>query len=191
MLVSSTWPIILIRSVWADMPDMRVTFRFLGLLLILAALILISLLMASHLPYAADASKTSGILERDPTPSWRAFHIVVDGCPCSARLLEHLKSRSLAGFRETTLILGRDLDPDAAHERYGFEGVPWLVIADPAGRIRYSGGYTVRADSLDYQDFSIAAQVRRGQAVPPLPAFGCATRSSVRYKVKPFRYISP
>jgi hypothetical protein len=152
-------------------------------------LILMSLLMASHLPYAADASKTSRILERDPTPSWRAVHIVVDGCPCSARLLEHLKSRSLAGFRETTLILGRDLDPEAAHERYGFEGVPWLVIADPAGRIRYSGGYTARPDSLDYQDSDIAAHVQRGQIVPPLPAFGCATRSSVRQKVKLLDYL--
>ena len=166
---------------------MRAVLHVLGFALILATAILMSLLMASHLPFAADETKIARIVERDRTPTWRAFHITVEGCPCSARLLAYLRTRSLSGFRETSLVLGRDFDADWAHQRYGFEGVPWLVLVDPDGHLRYSGGYTASPASTAYQDQHIAARARSGVLVRPLPAYGCPTASGSRKKLKLLR----
>lgn len=163
---------------------MRQFLRGLGFLLIVVATILLSLMMASHLPFAAEESRVARLAERDPVPAWRAFHVVLEGCRCSDALRAHLASRTLPGYRETILVLGRDLEPEAAWARYGLQGVPWLVLIDPQGRVRYSGGYTASPGDPSYQDQSLAREVQGGQLRSPLPAFGCPTQEDVRRKVK-------
>ena len=62
-----------------------------------------------------------------------------------------------------------------------------LVLVDPDGHLRYSGGYTASPASTAYQDQHIAARARSGVLVRPLPAYGCPTASGSRKKLKLLR----
>ncbi len=74
-----------------------------------------------------------------------------------------------AGWR----VSSADPGSPAAH---GVGSGPWLLILDPAGRSRYSGGYLGRqiaSAQEPFQDRAVLDRLRRGETVTPFGAFGC------------------
>jgi hypothetical protein len=163
-----------------------------------AVLILGTALSALHsiaLPAAA--------LGPGPAGSWQALHVLADDCECSSSVAGQLAiRRTLSGWQEQVVVIGeapvaddaleragfsvRHLTADQA-EREGFQGAPWLVLRDPAGRVVYSGGYAAVRPSpgRKLEDGAIMAAIRSGRSVAPLPAFGCATSEGLRRQLDP------
>src|SRR5262249_22073117 len=75
--------------------------------------------------------------------------------------------------------------PDQLVDDYHVEAAPLLVIVDPRDAVRYVGGYTPRKQAADIRDRAVIAATLQGEAVPPLPTFGCAVGRSLRSKLDP------
>ena len=139
------------------------------------------------------------------------MHVLYTSCRCSQRVAEHLLARGPhEGDRELVLVVDaeaepvaeaatglqtqlvaagfevRTLDSAALHDQYGIEAAPLLVVADPAGHVRYVGGYGDRKQTPVLRDVEIGDRVARGETVSPLPLFGCAVSASLRSSVDPF-----
>lgn len=165
-------------------------------------------LLASHLltlpaPAIEDAALTAGVAgSRGDTTSWTLLHALSTECGCSERVINHLlASDRPAGVEETLLIVGPPGDlaeRAAAHglrfvnltaeelaAKYSIQAVPLLVIADPSGAVRYSGGYTTRKRGPNIQDVEILASLRGGDGVAPLPLFGCPVSLALRDSLNP------
>ena len=143
-------------------------------------------------PDAKDTRLAAGVrVLAGDGDGWAMVHVLYTECRCSQRILDHLlASDRPAGVRETVLLVGDDTGVGAklrargfrivaaAGEelatRYGIEGVPLLVVADPAGAVRYSGGYTQRKQGPDIQDLAILRELQADGAAAALPVFGCA-----------------
>ncbi|QDT57565.1 hypothetical protein SV7mr_00470 [Stieleria bergensis] len=137
------------------------------------------------------------------TPSWRAYHFIYSQCPCSLRVMRHLANRlSLDDIAETIVYVGSEppreetlltengysIDVVSAQElfsQYGVQSSPLMMIVDPQGMIRYSGGYTSRKQGYAIQEPAIIEQVISGQAVDSLPVYGCAVSKSLKDLVDP------
>ena len=128
---------------------------------------------------------------------WRAVHVMVEGCPCSATVAQHLVNRKpVSGWREFVYSLEGNVEPawvaelrgagyrvermDAAtlKSKTGASGGPWLLAATPEGKIVYSGGYAERRPSSGTMAQLIDGQILRdlsqGKNVAALPAYGCS-----------------
>ena len=70
--------------------------------------------------------------------------------------------------------------------RFGIEGAPTFVLVDPARRVRYSGGYTIRQQGPDIRDLAIVREIRQGDEVADLPVFGCAVSERLKAVFDPF-----
>ena len=176
------------------------------------ALVASAYLLGSHLvplpaPTAIDARLSAAVAAYAGTgaPAHDAvmMHVLYTGCKCSQNVAEHLLARGpKAGDRELVIVVGdaaegdvarlaaagfdtRSIDPETLHETYGIEAAPLLVVADPSGHVRYVGGYGDRKQSPVLRDVEIAARIARGDAVDPLPLFGCAVSASLRSSVDP------
>jgi hypothetical protein len=51
--------------------------------------------------------------------------------------------------------------------------------------VRYVGGYTPRKQAADVRDLAVITAIRRGEAVEPLPTFGCAVGRALTDQVDP------
>jgi hypothetical protein len=138
-----------------------------------------------------------------PESEWTVFHFLYGNCPCSRRVLDHVLTRKpIDGIRELIVFIGDDSEiksakkcgfevecvtPEILKERYGVEAAPLLVVADPSSKIRYSGGYTARKQSLDIQDREIIERILSGESLSDLPLFGCAVSSKLKFLVDPLR----
>ena len=185
-------------TTWAPGPkrDGRTLAIFVGWLC--AVLILGAALTALH-----SVALPAPALGPGQTGPWRALHVLADDCECSSSVAGQLvMRRALTGWQEDVVIIGKAPVADEAlksagfavrhltaeqAEREGFQGAPWLVLRDPAGRVAYSGGYAaVRpTPGRKLEDGAIMAAVRSGRSVAPLPAFGCATSESLRQQLDP------
>jgi hypothetical protein len=129
-----------------------------------------------------------------PSGRWRLTHILAAGCPCSRIIAEHLKQRGLLhGSDERVWIVGRDdacqstmmaagfpteiVDAEKLQRESGVSGGPWLMIADPAGHVVYSGGYAAQRVAVpsQAQDVELLTHLQQGQRLTPFASFGCAT----------------
>ena len=153
-------------------------------------LVITGLLMGSHMPFRTDpAAARSG--ERR-TGAWQVVYLFGSDCPCSARAAKHIACRRRLGdIAERVVMVGSDRPTETslagngwkpehataeqARDLYGARSAPLLIFIDPAGRIRYTGGFARRSDFRDgFQEERIWAALRSGETVKPLPAYGCA-----------------
>jgi len=135
---------------------------------------------------------------------WLAVHILDQECKCSQRVLDHLLAEPRPpGIVERVVLIasevsadrsaairarGFDLDivtPEVLAERYRVQAAPLLVVLDPSDAVRYVGGYTPRKQADDVRDVAIVEALRRGEAVEPLPTFGCAVGRALKEKIDP------
>jgi hypothetical protein len=138
------------------------------------------------------------------TGRWTALHVLYTSCRCSQRILDHLWSRrAIPGIDERVVLVGpprsypalaaaagygvEALTPGELSARYGVAAAPLLVVADPSGRIRYSGGYTERKQGPDIRDGQIIAALMRDDAPAALPLFGCAVSRELQQALDPLR----
>lgn len=157
-------------------------------------------LMTRHLvplaqPSAADPDWQARFGPRLAGPdrgTWTAVHILADGCPCSDRILTHLRARGpYPGVRERIVrvaegagsgftVPGFDCEtvtPAELVAGYGVESVPMMVVLGPDGAPCYAGGYTARKQGLDVRDRYVLSELLAGRAVSPLPVYGCPVSS--------------
>ncbi len=188
---------------------------YVGLLVWVSVCVVVGVYMlASHLitlpaPAASDAVLHRGIVAHrriDQHDRWLVLHVVFDECACSQRVLEHLLTETpTPGIPERVVLVtehpgttantvaaararGFDVEvvvPDQLVDDYHIEAAPLLVIVDPHDRVRYVGGYTPRKQAADVRDRAVIAATLRGEAVPPLPTFGCAVGRSLKSKLDP------
>ncbi len=181
----------------------------------LLLMVVIASLMANHwvsLPHPAlgatvtvtDLSNpSSGSVTSLDDSRWFALHVLFAECPCSRRVLKHVVSREpLSGVRERIVFIGKDeelqqlaihngyeiecLSAEELGTKYGIESAPLLLVTEPSGTIRYSGGYTPRKQGLDIQDAEIISNTLAGKTVTELPVYGCAVSQNLKAIVDPF-----
>lgn len=174
-------------------------------------------LMAGHLltlPKPSDADPVMGAAiasARPPSSEGRFFalHVLLGSCACSQRILTHLVDRGPrrdldervvvvdpedAAPAERARAAGFDVESITRAElfaRYKIEAAPLLVVASPAGKVAYVGGYTDRKQSLAVRDVDLESRLVRGEHVEPLPTFGCAVSTGLQRRVDPLgvRYL--
>ena len=124
---------------------------------------------------------------------WLAVHVLYAECRCSNRIVEHLvNTKRPDDWAEMILWVGKAAPKAELAQRfdvrqinaaelasYGIEAAPSMIVIDPAGRVRYSGGYTDRKQGPAIEDRRIMHDARVG-AVTSLPVFGCAVSDRLR-----------
>jgi hypothetical protein len=176
--------------------------------------IAMSLLTALHdlpLPNQVSASVTQQACtgpKAIKSYRWSLIHVLAEGCPCSGTVADCLCQRGpMSGVDEIISVGnvraadGGTIQHDLKAAGFGLvspeqatllralhvSGAPWLIVVDPNGKITYSGGYaSVRpARGVKLQDQSILARLQKGQAVDPLPVYGCATDTRLQHALDP------
>ena len=170
-------------------------------------------LMARHelalpSPAADDPALQRAVNELSPSDvgstatDWSVIHVLYAQCRCSQRIVEHLVGRERpVGIREQVLLVGNGAEyaakltsagfsvvlatPAELKERYHVESAPLLVVADPSGRVRYSGGYTREKQGPDIRDLAIIGELRSGGTPAELPTLGCAVSDELRELINP------
>jgi hypothetical protein len=138
----------------------------------------------------ARTERAMGELARADGGGWTVAHVLYADCGCSARVARHLaETARKTGVHEHVIVVGDSPELEALAtsglrlhhataeslaDTYGLDAAPLLVIADPAGRVRYIGGYTERKQAYAIEDARILAELFAGREVAPLPVFGCA-----------------
>jgi hypothetical protein len=174
--------------------------------------LLLGALMVPHwvgLPAPQAAQSLPSALARDAAQGrWSVYHVLFADCPCSRSLLAALVEQPPSGelarqAHQRALLVGADpalaerllragyevRNPTAAElaSDYGAEAAPLLLVVDPAGRLRYSGGYSPRKRGLDLQHNAILQQLLQGQEVTALPVFGCGVSTRLQAALDPLR----
>ena len=133
---------------------------------------------------------------------WSVIHVLYAQCRCSQRIVEHLVGRERPpGITERVLLVGNGAEyaakltsagfgvvlatPAEMKERYHVESAPLLVVSDPLGRVRYSGGYTREKQGPDIRDLAIIGELRSGGSPPELPTLGCAVSDELKKLINP------
>lgn len=144
--------------------------------------------------------------------AWRMVHVLAADCGCSAAVVEHLVQRRTAptaneevwlvgkssAWKQRLGAVGFTVNPITAADlesRHGLQGAPWLLIHDPTGALRYSGGYaeTTPRRGTALADRSLLARLQASETPTAFPAFGCATGRNLRSALDPFglKYSHP
>ena len=169
-----------------------------------------SLGIAAHMPLQQDrVSLTKLVTALAPAAqpasigAWTALHVLASDCACSRAVADHLIRRgSLPNLREKVLLVGDDrtlaqrlrsasfavemLGAEEASARYNLRGVPWLIFLDPAGKVRYAGGYSGHRDARSsLRDVEIWNTLTSGHRSDPLPVYGCAVGQRLRAQIDP------
>jgi len=134
-------------------------------------------------------------------PTWLAVHVLGAECDCSRRIADHLLDGARpAGVSEVVLLVGHDgeltdrlrrrmgvveVTPEELGRRFHIEAAPVLLAVDPAGAVRYSGGYTDRKRGPEIEDVRILADLAKGREVAAIPVFGCAFGESLKKDLDP------
>ena len=163
-------------------------------------------LMLGHLVSLPAATGPAGPkdFQRSSDEGWTVFHVLVNDCPCSESVSEHLVARGpLAGVTERIVFCGESNEgeheslpggflttaatAESLEEAFGVSGGPWMVVVAPDGSIAYSGGHSTGRDpvSRQYMDQTIVVELMEGREVAPLAAYGCAISDEWRQAVDP------
>ncbi len=134
--------------------------------------------------------------------TWRLVHVLYAQCRCSERTFDYLFERGKApAADETVVLVGKhpeyerrareagfsveQISRRELKERFNVESAPLLLVVDPAGQIRYSGGYTARKQGLDYQDLAILSRLQGGAEAKTIPAYGCGVSKELQSYLDP------
>jgi hypothetical protein len=140
--------------------------------------------------------------EHGDRDAWMAVHVLYAACSCSRRVVDHLVDDPRPdGVRDKILLVGSTPEieqrlasstatiirttPTELAEHYEIESAPMLVVVDPAGVVRYRGGYTERKQSLAIQDIAIIERLRDDDTVGELPLYGCAVSKRLQNLLDP------
>src|ERR1700761_599609 len=110
--------------------------------------------LRAYQPPQSPAAVTEG--------DWNVFHLLVADCPCSANVAVYLENRHPSVLAHEKIFMIGDnpglihelkkagwqvisFTPQEAQDQLGADSGPWLLIYDPQGKLRYSGGYLGRA----------------------------------------------
>jgi hypothetical protein len=170
-------------------------------LLVLAAL---SVEHMAPLPAPGNEARFSRAMLKMRRASGKNFlvHVIYSECSCSRALFAHLVARGpFSGAEEAVLFVGADPNKQASANRAGFnfaavsgqelasrfglEAAPVLAVFDPAGRLRYVGGYYAHPATIKPLDERIYSQLTIGLNVEPLPVFGCAVSLRLQKSLSP------
>jgi hypothetical protein len=130
------------------------------------------------------------------------IHVIYHHCSCTNSLVAHLIDRGpFEGVRERVVFVGNDptksiaarqagydvvtISRQALVHTFGIEAAPLLLIVDGTGQIVYLGGYYRHPATVAPQDKMIYAHIQRGQAVDPLPVYGCAVSDRLQQAFDP------
>lgn len=174
-----------------------------------------STLMAGHFytlpePEIADpqlVARLAGLRAGVAPGEWQAIHVLYSACLCSQRIFDHLfDSERPTDFHETILLVGNDSVGDdsavtvRAHDagfelvtvtpqelvaEFHIEAAPLLLVMDPAGRIRYAGGYSERKQGYEALDREVMEGLKSGAAPSELPLFGCGVGKQLQAALDP------
>ncbi|HWI18110.1 MAG TPA: hypothetical protein VNT81_10210 [Vicinamibacterales bacterium] len=170
------------------MPDLSRRARIVFAAWVVCAVIPVAHLMARHVAPFARGGQASF----KPAPAWRVRHVLVAGCDCSAVVASALLARSpRRDLDERIVVVGTGaafehplqqggwavdrLSATDVRDRYGVPGGPWLLVADPSGTERYSGGYATARPvrTSDVEDRRLIDAAIAGSAMAARPSFGC------------------
>jgi hypothetical protein len=140
------------------------------------------------------AASMGGLRRPDERGKWLAVHVLYADCVCSQRIVDHLLGTERPrDWSEIVLWVGAQPASPALEKRfdirrvgsaelarYGIEGAPLLVVVDPAGGVRYAGGYTERKQGPVIDDLRIFESARRLDPLVSLPVFGCAVSDRLK-----------
>jgi hypothetical protein len=183
-----------------------VFFVWVPLLVAVGASLMVSHLYALPRPATGDtkvAEALNSLRKPNEQNSWLAVHVLYAECRCSQRIVKHLASRKpLAGVSEKLLLVGenseylnsaiasgfdaRAIRPRELESTYHLTAAPLLVVLDPAGNVRYLGGYTERKQGPDIRDVAVIQNLMRGERAAELPLFGCAVSKKLQAMLDPF-----
>lgn len=167
----------------------------------------ISTLALPHMAPIAQASRADRTIAallalRQARDRGLVVHVIAAHCSCTERLFRHLLERPrFEGMEEIVLFAGEDArkQSDAVRaglryatvtdaalvQRFALEAAPVIFIFDARGTLRYAGGYFDHPSALRPLDEQLQARVARGDAVTPLPVYGCAVGAALRERVDP------
>jgi hypothetical protein len=161
-------------------------------------------LLAKHivaLPAPAKDQKLAASLDALRRPetrgAWLAVHVLYADCRCSQRIVDHLLTTERPhDWSEMVLWVGNQAPVSALEQhfdvrrvsmadlaRFGIEAAPVLVAVDPAGHVRYAGGYSERKQGPVIDDLRILQATRDPDAVASLPVFGCAVSDRLKRQI--------
>ena len=189
----------------------RFVAKFAFVLWIPAVLVPGSYLLGRHLltlpkPSAVDPALVAvmrGLRDPSSRKNWLALHVLYGECGCSQRVLATLLMRPpVHEVSERIVYIGTAGDHTESRaralgyafdqvtreqlvERYHLESAPLLVVADPADRVRYVGGYTDRKQGEFVRDADVLSRLVEGHEVEALPTFGCAVSAKLQSAVDP------
>lgn len=169
-----------------------------------------STLMASHFytlpePEVTDPQLVARLatLRGEVAPGqWQAIHVLYSACRCSQRIFDHLfESERPTDYHETILLVGDDpsvvaraaiahfeivaVTPRQLAEELHIEAAPLLMVLDPAGQIRYAGGYSERKQGYDALDLEVMEGLKAGATPATLPLFGCGVSKQLQAALDP------
>ncbi len=142
--------------------------------------------------------------EDDEAGKWLAVHFLYEECGCSARVLDSLLRHPAGKDVAERIVLVTDgsthppverrarelgygfvsLSRERATEQYQVQAVPVLAILSPTNALQYFGGYQRKRGPV-LEDRDLIRRARAGDAIPPLPTFGCAIGRRLAARANP------
>lgn len=133
------------------------------------------------------------------TKGWGMIHILAMECGCSEIIAEYLLKRKPIMPNEKIMFLGTTNKIAKQLKQVGFqiieskqldgyiEGVPQLIVFNPDGDIKYSGGYAPKMITplTKIQDQFIFNSIKNKKNNPQLAVMGCAINKKLQKELDP------
>jgi translation initiation factor 2 beta subunit (eIF-2beta)/eIF-5 len=136
--------------------------------------------------------------------SWGMVHILGEGCGCSEIIAEHLiKRKALPNTHEKVYFIGSFPQYEQKLKAAGFsveekpevkkylEGLPMLIVHNPKGEVKYSGGYAhkIITPITKLLDQEIYTKVKNNTATEKLLIAGCAVSKQIQNQIDPLGLV--
>lgn len=188
----------------------RMAIAVIGIWVMVAVVALGSIGMSHSAPMPAPADElrlaraASALAGRGSKAAY--VHVIDPACSCSAGLLRQLLATGArSDYREVIVFVGedsalrraaegagfafRELSRTALVAELGLEVAPVLIALDSTGALRYAGGYFDKPAAVESRQAWIHARLMAGEAVAPLPVYGCAASERLRERVDPLGVV--